>query len=98
MTSNEIKELKHLTMNMRSGQGFCNDLDQNIEQGVLSGIKCSALILHSENDNVVDLSHPNNATSKISNAQLVTFKNRWGHLLWVGKDYTLILSELKKFL
>lgn len=97
-TDNEIKELKHLTINMRSGKGFCNDLDQSIEQGILSEIKCPTLILHSENDNAVDQSHPNNAKSNISNAQLVTFKNRWGHLLWVGKDYTLVLSELKKYI
>jgi len=95
-TDNEIKELKHLTMNMRSGQGFRNDLDQNIEQGILSEIKCPTLILHSENDKAVDLSHPNNARCNISNAKLVAFKNRWGHLLWIGEDYILILSELKK--
>jgi pimeloyl-ACP methyl ester carboxylesterase len=98
ITENERNEVKHLTMHMRSGQGFHNDLDQTIEQETLSGIKCPTLILHSENDNALDLSHPNNAKRHISNAQLITFKNRWGHLLWIGADYTPILSELKKYL
>jgi pimeloyl-ACP methyl ester carboxylesterase len=97
-TDNEIKELKQMTMRMRSGQGFSNDLDQTIDQESLSRIVCSTLILHSENDNAVDLSHPNNAKSNISNAQLMTFKNRWGHLLWIGAEYDPILSVLKKYI
>lgn len=95
---NEIKEIKHLTGNMRSGLGFCNDLDQTIEQQILSGIVCPTLILHSENDKSVDRSHPNNAKRTIINAQLMTFTNRWGHLLWIGVDYTPVLSELKIFI
>ncbi len=97
-TDNEICELKQMTIHMRSGQGFSNDLDQTIEQESLSRIACSTLILHSENDNAVDLSHPNNAKRNISNAQLMTFKNRWGHLLWIGVEYDPILSALKKYI
>jgi pimeloyl-ACP methyl ester carboxylesterase len=95
-TDNEVRELKQMTMHMRSGSGFCNDLDQTIEPEILSKIACSTLILHSENDNAVDLSHPNNAKNYISNAQLMTFKNRWGHLLWIGIDYDPVLSALEK--
>jgi pimeloyl-ACP methyl ester carboxylesterase len=94
-THDEAEELKRMTMHMRSGMGFCNDLDQTIDQKDLSKITCSTLILHSENDNAVDLSHPNNAKNNISNAQLMTFKNRWGHLLWIGVDYDPVLSALE---
>jgi pimeloyl-ACP methyl ester carboxylesterase len=97
-TEDEFKEVKQLTTNMRSGHGFVNDLDQTIDQEILSGIACPTLILHSENDNMLDNSHPQNAKGKIYNSRLETFKNRWGHLLWPGQDYAPILRELKKHL
>jgi pimeloyl-ACP methyl ester carboxylesterase len=97
-TEDEFKEVKQLTTNMRSGHGFVNDLDQTIDQEILSGITCSTLILHSENDNMLDDSHPQNAKGKIYNSKLITFKNRWGHLLWPGSDYEPILKELKKYI
>lgn len=97
-TDEEFRELRQMTLHMRSGFGFYNDLDQTIDQEILSLIKCSTLILHSENDNAVDLSHPNNAKSNIKNSQLLTFKNRWGHMLWFGTDYEPVLSELKLYL
>jgi pimeloyl-ACP methyl ester carboxylesterase len=95
-TKDEFKELKQMTLIMRSYKGFDNDLDQNIDQEILKGIKCPTLILHSENDNSVDVSHAKNARDKIKDSKLVTFNNRWGHLLWLGKDYDPILKELKQ--
>lgn len=97
-TENEFKELKQLTLNMRSGYGFDNDLDQTIDQEILLGVECQTLILHSENDNAIDNSHPHNAKNKIKNSKLVIFKNRWGHLLWLGIDYEPVLSELKQLM
>lgn len=82
----ECLELKKLTSNMRSGYGFSNDLDQIIDDTVLPRIQCSTLILHSENDNAVDISHAQNAKANIKNSRQVLFKNRWGHLLWIGID------------
>ncbi len=95
-TEDESRKLKQMTMAMRSGYGFVNDLDQTIDQEILSRIKCRTLILHSENDNAVDSSHPRNAKNKIKDSNLVTFKNHWGHLLWLGTDYEPILTELKQ--
>ena len=95
-TEDEFKELKKMTLAMRSGYGFVNDLDQTIDQEILSRVKCRTLILHSENDNAVDNSHPQNAKNKIKDSKLVTFKNRWGHLLWLGTDYEPVLNELKQ--
>jgi pimeloyl-ACP methyl ester carboxylesterase len=97
-TEEELKELKQLTINMRSGHGFVNDLDQTIDESVLAGITCPTLILHSENDNMVADSHPQNALNRIKNSSLETFNNRWGHLLWLGTDYEPILRALKKHL
>jgi pimeloyl-ACP methyl ester carboxylesterase len=95
-TKDEFQELKRMTLIMRSYQGFDNDLDQNIDQKILKAIKCPTLILHSENDNSVDISHAQNAKDKIENSKLVTFNNHWGHLLWLGTGYNPILKELKQ--
>lgn len=95
-TEGELMELENLTLSMRSGYGFSNDLDQSIDEEILSGIECQTLILHSENDNAVDTSHPQHAKVNIKDSRLVFFKNRWGHLLWLGIDYEPILNELKK--
>lgn len=95
-TENEFQELKQMTLILRSYKGFDNDLDQTIEQETLKKINCPTLILHSENDNAVDISHAAHAKNNIKNSKLVTFKNHWGHLLWLGTDYDLVLNELKQ--
>jgi pimeloyl-ACP methyl ester carboxylesterase len=95
-TKDELQELKQMTLIMRSYKGFDNDLDQNIDQEILKKIKCRTLILHSTNDNAVDISHAQNAKDKIKDAKLVTFNNHWGHLLWLGTDYDPILKEFKQ--
>lgn len=94
-TKGEVEELKSTTLKMRSYYGFVNDLDQDIDQEILTKISCPTLILHSTNDNPVPLSHALNAKDKIQNAKFVTFNNRWGHMLWFGTDYEFVLNELK---
>ena len=93
---NEIKELKEMTMKMRSFTGFSNDLDQDIDQNILSKIKCKTLILHSNYDNSVGFEHPENARRNIKQSELIKFNNRWGHLLWLGEEYTSPLAEIQK--
>lgn len=95
-TRDEFQELKQMTLIMRSYKGFDNDLDQNIDQEIIKRINCPTLILHSENDNSVDISHAQNARDKIKDSKLVTFNNHWGHLLWLGTGYDPILKELKQ--
>jgi pimeloyl-ACP methyl ester carboxylesterase len=95
-TKDEFKELKEMTLNMRSGEGFANDLDQVISQDILSEIECPTLILHSNYDNAVDISHAENAKTRIKNSTMVTFNNHWGHLLWIGSGYQAPLNELEK--
>lgn len=95
-TDDELQELKQMTLIMRSYKGFDNDLDQIIDQETLKRIECQTLILHSENDKQVDISHAWNAKNNIKDSKLVTFYNRWGHLLWLGKEYDPVLNELKQ--
>jgi pimeloyl-ACP methyl ester carboxylesterase len=95
-TKHEFQELKQMSLIMRSYKGFDNDLDQTIDQETLKTIECPTLILHSENDNSVDISHAQNAKDKIKDSKLVTFNNHWGHLLWLGTDYDPILKVLKQ--
>jgi len=93
-----MMELRGMTINMDSGRGFSNDLDQKIDREVLLRINCPTLILHSEYDNAVDMSHAQNAKDNIRNARLIVFRNRWGHLLWIGKEYDAVLNEIETFL
>jgi pimeloyl-ACP methyl ester carboxylesterase len=93
---NELQELKQMTLIMRSYKGFDNDLDQTIDPETLKKIKCPTLILHSEYDNAVDISHARNARDNIKDSRSVTFKNKWGHLLWIGTDYEPVLNEIKR--
>lgn len=95
-TRDELNELKQMTLVMRSGYGFVNDLDQAIDQEILSRITTPTLILHSVNDKAVDSSHPQNAKSRINDSKLVMFKNQWGHLLWLGTGYGPVLAELRQ--
>lgn len=95
-TEDEFQELKQMTLKMRSGQGFDNDLDQTIDQEILTRVECPTLIFHSNYDNAVEISHPLNAKDKIKNSKLKTFNNRWGHLIWLGKDYNQYLIEFKE--
>ncbi len=94
----EVDELKRMTLNMNSGYGFSNDLDQTVDQNLLSIIHCSTLILHSEFDNAVDMSHAQNAKDNIKRSRLIVLNNRWGHLLWIGKDYDAVSKKLEDFL
>ena len=95
-TNDEVTELKRMTMSMRSGEGFSNDLDKTIDQEILDRIISPTLILHSKNDNSVSKSHAQNGGNKIRNSEIVYLDNRWGHLLWLGMQYSQVLSELNK--
>ncbi|SMD45523.1 Pimeloyl-ACP methyl ester carboxylesterase [Aquiflexum balticum DSM 16537] len=92
----EVAELFEMIKLQRSKNGFVNDLDQDIDQNVINGIACPTLILHSSNDNAVNLEHAEYAHSKIKNSILEIYDNKWGHLLWLGQEsYTPIKDTLK---
>jgi pimeloyl-ACP methyl ester carboxylesterase len=93
-TMSEYRELRAMTLSMRSGSGFSNDLDQDVDQHTLSKIITPTLILHSENDHSVDISHAQHAKEGIKQSRLLTFKNRWGHLLWLGAEYDPVYNAM----
>lgn len=98
ISTDEIAEIKEMTFKQSSGYGFENDLDQNIEDGIIQKVKCPTLILHSENDKSVSIEMAHYANEKIESSKLVTFDNKWGHLLWVGQESIKPIEEVMKFI
>ena len=82
----DVKELLSMFKNFSSGTGFINDIDQNIDDDVISEIKCPTLIIHSKNDNSVPFEHALHSNKMIKNSKLVELNNEWGHLFWIGND------------
>lgn len=98
ITSEEIEELREMTFKQASGSGFITDLNQTIEEGTLNKVSCPTLILHSENDKSVPLEMANHAHMSIKNSILKTYRNKWGHLLWVGEESKYPIKDLNEFL
>jgi pimeloyl-ACP methyl ester carboxylesterase len=93
----DVKELIDTFQHYCSKTGFISDLEHNIPDNMLSQIQCPTLIAHSKNDQSVSFDHAEHAYKQIPNAQLLTLKNEWGHLLWIGKDSTDSIKEILKF-
>lgn len=94
----EIAEIKAMTFKQSSGFGFENDLDQDIADGIIEQIKCPTLILHSKNDKSVNLEMAQYSNQKIENSELKTYDNKWGHLLWVGKESAKPIADVMRFI
>lgn len=82
----DVKELLSMFNKFSSGTGFINDINQNIDNDVISKIKCPTLIIHSKNDNSVLFEHALYSNKMIKNSKLVELNNEWGHLFWIGND------------
>ena len=82
----DVNELISMFKDFGSGKGFVNDIDQIIDQDLISKIKCPTLIIHSKNDNSVLFEHALHSNKMIDNSKLVELNNEWGHLFWIGKD------------
>lgn len=98
ITKDEVTELFTMIKLQRSKNGFINDLDQSIDQNTITGIDCPTLILHSSNDNSVNIEHAKYAHSKIKNSILKIYTNRWGHLLWLGQESNIPIKDALKFI
>ena len=94
----DVKDLVLMLKNFSSGTGFINDIDQNIEDDVISKIKCPTLIIHSKNDNSVLFEHALHSKKMIKNSKLVELNNEWGHLLWIGTDSKKSIEVTMKFI
>ncbi|WP_299668242.1 alpha/beta hydrolase [uncultured Polaribacter sp.] len=98
ITKQEIDEIRQMTFNQRSKEGFITDLEQNIDASVIAKIKCPTLILHSKNDKSVSIEMATYANKNIRNSNLKVYANKWGHLLWVGLESEQPISEVNKFI
>lgn len=94
----DVKELTSMFENFKSGAGFINDIDQNIDPEIISKIKCPTLIIHSKNDNSVPFEHALHSNKMIENSKLVELNNEWGHLFWIGKDSEDSISKTIAFI
>ncbi len=94
----DVKELMSMFKNFSSGQGFINDIDQNIDNDVITRIKCPTLIIHSKNDNSVPFEHALHSNKMIKNSQLVELNNEWGHIVWIGADSKKSIEKTIKFI
>lgn len=98
ITQDEIREIRDMTFLQRSGEGFAADLDQDIAAGVIARIQCPALILHSENDKSVSMGFALHARENIPDSRLITYDNKWGHLLWVGWESEGPIRDVMSFI
>lgn len=98
LNSDDVKELVKTLKYYSSGTGFLNDIDQNIEEGVINKIECPTLIIHSENDNSVSSDHPEHSNKMIKTSTLETLDNEWGHLFWIGQASQKSIEIITKFI
>jgi len=82
----DIEELISTLKHFNSKSGFMSDIEHNIEEAIISEIKCPTLIIHSKNDNSVSYEHAMHAKKMIKNSILFDINNEWGHMFWIGKD------------
>ncbi|MEM7486645.1 MAG: alpha/beta hydrolase [Bacteroidota bacterium] len=95
---NEVDTIKEMTFNQGSGNGFVNDLKQDIASDTLSKITCPTRIAHSKNDKTVSIEMAYHAQKSIANSDLRLYNNKWGHLLWVGTDSIEPITETLAFI
>lgn len=98
LKKNDVKELISAMKHYNSKTGFLNDIDQNINNEIITKIKCPTLIIHSENDNSVLLEHPEYANKMIKNSKLEILQNEWGHMFWIGTDSKNSIEKIIEFI
>src|SRR5699024_8718491 len=87
MLLEDVDEVRKMNMRQRSNDGFFLILYQIIEvtREDVQKISCPALIMHSNNDASVPISHALYAHENIRDSKLVLLDG-WGHLLWLGSN------------
>ena len=90
---------REMNNRQRSYSGFLIDLEQTQRDysKELMSIQAPTLIIHSQNDNSVSLSHPENAKALIPQAEICILDS-WGHLIWIGKHAADFDNALISFL
>lgn len=98
LEKNDIKELLSTFKYFNSKSGFMSDIEHDIENGLISEIQCSTLIIHSKNDNSVLFEHAEHANRMIKNSKLEGLDNEWGHLFWIGNDSNVSIRKTIEFI
>lgn len=94
----DSKELLMTFKHYNSKSGFLNDIDQELEEGMISKIQCPTLVIHSNNDSSVPFEHAEYANKMILNSKLISLNNEWGHLLWIGNDSNDSINRIMEFI
>jgi pimeloyl-ACP methyl ester carboxylesterase len=97
LEKSDVQELVSTMKYYNSGQGFLNDIDQDINDDVILKIKCPTLIIHSENDNSVPLEHAQYSNEMIEHSSIEILQNDWGHLFWIGTDSARPIEKTLEF-
>lgn len=94
-----VEEFRKMNNRQRSYSGFIIDLEQTQldYSKELVAIQAPTLVMHSQNDKVVSLFHPENAKKLVPQSEIVILDS-WGHLIWIGKHAAKYDSELISFL
>lgn len=98
LSKEDVAELFEMIKRQRSKKGFIYDLDQDTDSLSWMNIGCPTLILHSSNDNTVDVAHAKYAQGQIKNAVLKIYPNKWGHLLWLGAESREPIRDTQNFI
>lgn len=98
LKKDDIQELISTMKFYNSKMGFLNDIDQNINNEVITKIKCPTLVIHSENDNSVPLEHAKYANKMIEKSRIEILQNEWGHLFWIGTDSKRSIEKIIAFI
>lgn len=91
----EIRRMVDLFSEMRSGQGFMNDLRS--AGGDACGVRAPTLIIHSRHDASVPIGHAASLSQQIPHARLF-ISDAESHLIWLSPHYTEIRSVMDEFL
>lgn len=98
LKKDDIKELICTIKHYNSKTGFLNDIDQNINDDIITKIKCPTFIIHSENDNSASIEHAKYANKMIENSKIEILQNEWGHLFWIGTDSKKSIEKTIEFI
>jgi pimeloyl-ACP methyl ester carboxylesterase len=98
LSRQSIHELIDALRKYRSKEGFLNDIDQQLDDDLITKIKSPTLIIHSTYDNSVALEHAEYAHHMILHSSLEVLQNEWGHLFWIGSDSPQSINKTIHFL
>ncbi|UVI29707.1 alpha/beta fold hydrolase [Paenibacillus spongiae] len=99
LDDHSAEAFRKMNNRQRSYSGFFIDLEhtQLDYSKELANIQAPTLIMHSQNDRSVSLSHPENVKALIPQSEMCILDS-WGHLIWIGKHATEYDDALISFL